>query len=329
MADLSLNKAGIAREFLPFFRIYKDGRVESLVGTERVPPSTDPVTGVTSKDVVVTPSSCAWVRLYLPKQDDDLKMKLLVLVYFHGGGFCVESAANPNYHNYLNNLAAKANIIAVSVEYRLAPEYPLPLAYEDSWNALQWVASHSTGYGSDAWLNDYGDFDHIFIAGDSAGGNITHHMALRVTNHHQISKIKIEGAILIHPYFWGNERIGSESNMDYGIVEELWKYACPSDSQGGSNLDNPWLNPFVQEAPPLKELGVERVLILVAEEDWFRDRGWLYYEQPRKSGWRGKKVEIDEAKGEHHTFHLDNPDSENAIKLMEKVIAFISNKTVN
>ncbi|GAB4837969.1 hypothetical protein Ancab_027497 [Ancistrocladus abbreviatus] len=94
-----------------------------------------------------------------------------------------------------------------------------------------------------------------------------------------MSRIRIEGTIFIHPYFWENKKIGSNPNKDCRIVEEFWNYACPFDLKGGSNLDR--LSPFVKEVPPLKELGVEKVLILVAEEDWFRYRSWLYY-KPRK-----------------------------------------------
>lgn len=43
------------------------------------------------------------------------------------------------------SLVAEANVIAISVDYRLAPEYPIPIAYEDSWAALKWVASHCNG----------------------------------------------------------------------------------------------------------------------------------------------------------------------------------------
>jgi hypothetical protein len=62
-----------------------------------------------------------------------------VLLYFHGGAFVVESAFGPAYHHYVNALASRAGVLAVSVNYRLAPEHPLPAAYDDSWGALQWV----------------------------------------------------------------------------------------------------------------------------------------------------------------------------------------------
>lgn len=177
----------LAHDFSPLFRVHKDGRVERLTGTSTVPPSLDnPNTSVQSKDVTISPDSGVAVRLYLPKnsitppgEDGGLpSSKLPLLVYFHGGGFCIESAFSPLYHNYLNSLVAEANVAAVSVEYRLAPEHPLPIAYDDCWSALEWVSDGGVG---EPWLRDHADLRRVFLAGDSAGGNITHHIALRAS----------------------------------------------------------------------------------------------------------------------------------------------------
>ena len=64
-----------------------------------------------------------------------------ILVYFHGCAFIVESAFSFDHHRYLNDLVSQGPIVAVLVEYRLAPEHSLPIAYEDSWAAFRWVAS--------------------------------------------------------------------------------------------------------------------------------------------------------------------------------------------
>lgn len=84
-------------------------------------------------------------RLYIPKAVIGSLRKLPVLVYFHRGDFVVETARSPTYHNYLNALAAEAYIIAIYVNYRRAPEHPLPAAYDDSWTTVKWVASHFAG----------------------------------------------------------------------------------------------------------------------------------------------------------------------------------------
>uniref|UniRef100_J3MY70 Alpha/beta hydrolase fold-3 domain-containing protein n=1 Tax=Oryza brachyantha TaxID=4533 RepID=J3MY70_ORYBR len=149
-----------------FFRIYKNGNVHRLYRPPIVAAGVDDATGVVSKDVVLDTGTGLFVRVYLPKGQEPGK-KLPLLVYFHGGGFIIESADSATYHNYLNAVAAVAGVLVVSVNYRLAPENPLPAGYEDSWAALLWAVSRK-----DDWLAEHGDTARVFVAGDSAGGNI-------------------------------------------------------------------------------------------------------------------------------------------------------------
>ncbi|KAJ1425139.1 Alpha/Beta hydrolase fold [Sesbania bispinosa] len=129
-----------------------------------------------------------------------------LVLYFHGGAYYISSPSDPLYHNSLNKLVAKGNVVAVSVNYRLAPEHPLPTTYQDAW-----VASHASqdGEGHENWLMDKVDFSRVFLAGDSAGAIIGHYMALRL---HVLSsgQFKVRGLIMVHPYFWGKEPIGVE-----------------------------------------------------------------------------------------------------------------------
>ncbi|MCD7446101.1 hypothetical protein HAX54_037308 [Datura stramonium] len=90
-------------------------------------PSNNPNTGVQSKDVVVSPENNVSARLYLPQITEN-NQKFPLLVYIHGGAFAVESAFSTSYDNYLHSLVAEANLVVVSVDYRLAPEHPLPPA---------------------------------------------------------------------------------------------------------------------------------------------------------------------------------------------------------
>ncbi|GAY33357.1 hypothetical protein CUMW_284110, partial [Citrus unshiu] len=209
--------------------------------------------------------------------------------------FFIETAFSPTYHNYLNDLVSEANIIAVSVDYRRAPEHPLPIAYEDSWDAVKWVASHVDGNGPEDWLNRNADFQRVFYSGDSAGANIAHHMAIR-NGREIIDGFNVVGIVLIHPYFWGVEPVGSEPT-DVKIragTERFWLFACPSTS----GLDDPWVNPCA-DGSSLASLGCARVLVFAAEKDFLCPRGWFYYEKLKESGWGGH-VEIVESKGEQH-----------------------------
>ncbi|KAK6146666.1 hypothetical protein DH2020_020535 [Rehmannia glutinosa] len=195
---------------------YTDGTVERLFGSPHVPPSPeDPTTGVSSKDTTISPLISA--RLYIPKLTHPTQT-LPILVYYHCGGFCLESAFSFLHHRYINllsaasgalvisveyrlapehPLSAASGALVISVEYRLAPEHPLPAAYDDSWEALKWVCSHADlnqiHFEKDQWIANHGDFNRVYIGGDSAGANIAHNIALRVGSEPLPEKVKKSG----------------------------------------------------------------------------------------------------------------------------------------
>ncbi|KAI3753172.1 hypothetical protein L2E82_25218 [Cichorium intybus] len=130
----------IATEVPGVIRVYKDGRFQKLGGTDVVPAGIDLSSGVQSKDVVISPETNLSARLYLPKT---ITKNLPLLIYFHGGGFILESASSPLYHNFLNLLALESNVVIVSVDYGTAPENPVPTCFNDSWEAIMWVVGNS------------------------------------------------------------------------------------------------------------------------------------------------------------------------------------------
>ncbi|KAK8489374.1 hypothetical protein V6N11_082704 [Hibiscus sabdariffa] len=311
----------IVLDLFPWLKVYKDGTIERTAGVEVVPPGLDPQTHVLSKDVVIAPEPHVSARIYRPNFVTK-GPKLPLVVYFHGGAFCVASPAFPNYHTSLDKLVAEADVIVLSVGYRIAPEYPLPTAYLDSWTALQWVASHKEEYvNNETWIKDFVDLDRVYLVGDSAGANIAHHLALRIKDSDPGLNLKVLGIGMIHPYFWGTNRIGSEfaDGIRKELVDKWWLYVCPSDK----GCDDPLINPFVDGSPDLAGLGCDRVLVIVAEKDILKDRGRFYYDKLVKSEWKGK-VEIMENEGEDHVFHIFNPESDKAKSLINRLAAFLN-----
>lgn len=312
----------ILLDFFPMFRVLKGGKIERLIGNDIAPASVDLATGVESKDVVIDASSGVSARLYVPKSID-ADQKLPLLVYFHGGAFVVETAFSPAYHTHLNNLVAEANIIVVSVDYRRAPEHPLPIAYEDSWAAVKWVASHSSRNGPEPWLNEHADFQSVFFAGDSAGANIAHNLAIQVGLEKQ-EGFDLEGIVMVHSFFWGKEAVGGEpvEPEHRAFIEKLWLYTSP----GSSGADDALINPGSD--PRISSLGCKKVLIFVAEKDLLKHRGLYYKEVLEKSGWGGK-IQFVETKDENHVFHLLTPTTDNAVSLVKSFASFMNEgKTV-
>ncbi|XP_061367123.1 probable carboxylesterase 7 [Gastrolobium bilobum] len=301
LAKMAAKDNDITHEFR-FFRVYKDGTVELFrPTTEKIQPFDDPATGVRSKDTIISTHPPVSVRIFLPQITHPTR-KLPLLLYVHGGGFCMQSAFSPTYHNHVATIVAEANVIAVSVEYGLFPTRPLPAPYEDSWAALQWVASHAGGNGPETWLNNHADLNRVIIAGDSAGGNITHTLVSRVGKS-GLPDVKVVGAILVHPFFAGSED------------DEMWLYMFPENE----GLDDPRLKPVAED---LGRLGCERVLVFAAEKDHLFHAGRNYVEELKNSGWCGN-AELVVNWGLEHCFHLFNPKQEKARELLQKFVSFI------
>ncbi|XP_047336967.1 2-hydroxyisoflavanone dehydratase-like [Impatiens glandulifera] len=314
----------VVSELLPLVRFYSDGTVERLVGSDIVEPTTeDTVTGVSSKDVSVSPNISA--RLYLPKLTSQAGKKLPILIYFHGGGFCVESAFSFLHQRYLNRLVDQAGVLAVSVEFRQAPEHPLPIAYDDSWTALRWVSSHLVDDDDDVsvhreqWLSDHGDFNRLYIGGDATGANIAHNMVVRAGSESLLGDVKILGAFLSLPVFWGSTPVRSEPETGHleRMICRVWEFVYPSAAKG---IDNPMINPFGSD---LSGLGCSRLLVCVGEKDSFKERGIHYCDVVRESGWEGE-IELYEAEGGGHGFHISYPETEIAKKMIQKLASFLS-----
>ncbi|BAU00801.1 hypothetical protein LR48_Vigan303s001500 [Vigna angularis] len=308
------NSNKITMEIPNFVRVHEDGTIERLQGSPFVPPTLqNPTTNVSSKDVVISDKPPISARLYLPNgiqsQEDNLSrnnLKLPILVYFHGGGFFFESAFSQLHQNYFNTFLSVADILVVSVEYRLAPETPLPAAYHDCWEALKWVATKA-----DLWVLKHGDLDRVFVGGDSAGANIAHNIAMRAGAEALPGGVKVLGALVSHPYFLGSKRIGSETE------ESVWIQSCD-----GGGFDNPLINPLSSAAASLSGLGCRKVLVCTAKMDELRERGVWYYEAVKKSGWEGE-VELYEVDGEDHVFHVNDPRTQNAHNMFKRFADFI------
>lgn len=319
-------------DFSPFLILYKSGRVQRLGSASRKSAGTDATTGVTSKDMVIDAGTGLAARLFLPEGVPG-SQRLPVLVYFHGGGFVSGSAFAPRYTTYVNALVAAARVVAVSVEYRLAPEHPVPAAYDDAWAALRWAAAScvSGSGGPEPWLADHGDSTRLFVAGSSSGGNVAHNVAMRAGKEGFGARIEVEGMVLLHPLFMGKAPVPSEG-ADPALAERserIWRFLCA----GKYGIDHPFSNPLAMPPEAWAALGCRRVLVTTAELDRARDRGRKYVEALRGSAWGGEEAALYETEGEGHLYYFqkharsDPVVAEKAAKEMAAVASFIRRGT--
>ena len=140
-------------------------------------------------------------RLYAPSAD-----KLPVLVYFHGGGFVIGSIAS---HDVLcRELSRLTPCAVISVDYRLAPEFRFPVAFDDAWDAVRWIAAQGARLGVDTGRLAFG--------GDSAGGTLAAVCAIEARN----ADIPVRLQLLFYPGTAADQTAPSHKAFATGLVLE-------------------------------------------------------------------------------------------------------------
>ena len=110
---------------------------------------------VTTTSVDANGVAAEWT--VLPDSDPSVR-----LLYVHGGGYVMGSIAS--HRRLVADICRAAGCVALSLDYRLAPEHPYPAALEDALAGLDYIWANGPDGASEAST--------VFIGGDSAGGGL-------------------------------------------------------------------------------------------------------------------------------------------------------------
>jgi len=331
----------VVEDIYGFLRVLDDGTVlRSSEGPEFCPatfPGTHP--SVQWKEAVYDKAKNLRVRMYKPSSSSSStaagnngKKKLPVLVHFHGGGFCLGSCAWANVHAFCLRLAADAAAVVLSAGYRLAPEHRLPAAFDDGVAFLRWLRDQQSP-AADGWLADAADFGRVFVTGDSAGGTIAHHLAVRAGAGEldlglDPATVKVRGYVLLMPFFGGARRTRSEAEcpgeelLNLDLFDRFWRLSLPA----GATRDHPAANPFGPDSPDLGAVDLRPVLVVAGGLDMLRDRAADYAERLAAMG---KPVELVEFAGQPHGFYTLDPGSDATGELIAVVSRFVRSRVAN
>ena len=209
------------------------------------------VASVTDHTVPVTDGTIA-VRVYSPSSSTALP----VLVFYHGGGWVIGDLYT--HDAICRTVANAAGCVVASVDYRLAPEFRYPVAAEDSYAALAWIAAHAPDIGADA--------RRIAVGGDSAGGNLAAVVALMAKAR---GGPRIALQVLIYPVTdHGFDTASYLENADgYLLTREgmrwFWNHYL-----GDADGRQPYASPLRGDLA-----GLPPALVITAEYDPLRDEG--------------------------------------------------------
>jgi acetyl esterase len=222
-----------------------------------------------------------------------------VFIYYHGGGWVIGGDID-EYDTLGRKLAARTHCAVVLVDYRLAPEHRYPVAVDDSYAALEWVAAH---------LPEIARADTpIIVGGDSAGGNLAAIVSRRSRDRRGPP---IAFQALVYPVTDADLDNTSYSNEENQLLLSkqsmvwFWDHYLP-DIERRKEMDaSPLRAPDLSGLPP--------AVVITAEYDVLRDEGEAYADRLAEAG-----VAVDRHRhpGQMHGFFtlLMVPGHEEAIE---------------
>ncbi|XP_020239573.1 probable carboxylesterase 18 [Cajanus cajan] len=251
------------------------------------------VHALSSSDVTVHAARNLWFRLFIPSSS---AASLPVIVYFHGGAFAFFAADSAPYDAVCRLLCRSLNAVVVSVNYRLAPEHRYPAQYDDGVDVLKFLDQNG------AVLPRSADVSKCFLAGDSAGANLAHHVAVRVSKE-GLRTVNVIGLVSVQPFFGGEERTQSEIELTRVPIISVdrcdwhWKAFLPN----GLGRDHESVNVSGPNAVDISGLDYPNTIVFMGGLDPLRDWQRKYYEWLRKSG---KMAELIDYPNAIHAFYL-------------------------
>ncbi|CAI0555947.1 unnamed protein product [Linum tenue] len=274
---------------------------------------------VSSTDVTVDPSRNLWLRLYTPTFSTAKPLPLIF--FFHGGGFAFLAPDSKPYDDSCRRLAAEIPAVVISVNYRLAPEHRCPCQYEDGLDVLKFIdGGKCNEVARLCQVAGTVELKRSFVAGDSAGGNLAHHVAMRGGSH-KFSSLDLIGNISIQPFFGGEERTASELELadapfsTWKRTDIMWKLFMPV----GSDRDHPAVNVFGPNGEDVSSVKFPPTVVFVGGYDPLKDWQRRYCEGLKRAGKEARVVEYENA---IHTFYA-YPEVPESDRFVEEVRNFV------
>ncbi len=197
---------------------------------------------------------------------------LPLVVNFHGGGFVFGNLSQTDW--LCGQVAGRAGAVVVSVSYRLAPEFPAPVPFDDCRDATDWLIAAAAQFGADPARTT--------VMGASAGGNLSALVALahRDRCRNDPAVVPLEHQVLIYPAT--DLTLSSPSVVELSeapiltraIMDWFGRRYLPQGEPDSLSGDDPWVSPLFA----LDHTDLAPALIFAAGQDPLRDDALRYGE---------------------------------------------------
>ncbi|MGE0219181.1 alpha/beta hydrolase fold domain-containing protein [Mycolicibacterium sp.] len=185
------------------------------------------------------------------------------VVYCHSGAFVLGNLDTD--HRQCIELARRAYCAVLSMDYRLAPEYPFPAALDDAAAILEWAADRSAELGIDA--------DALAVAGSSAGAALAAQLAQRSGRGEAPAVVfqLLHQPVLDDRPTPSKEEFTATPGFDAEAVGWMWRHyggdaalppdAVPAQADGLESLPNTLIT--CSELDPLRDEAIDYALRLM------------------------------------------------------------------
>lgn len=217
------------------------------------------IQGGPTKEVAVT--------IFRPKAS---KGKLPAILFMHGGGWIL---GNKKTHDRLvREIANGAQAAVIFVNYTLSPEAHFPIAIEQGYAVLEFIAKH----GNQIQL----DSKNIVIMGDSVGGNMATAIAQMAKDR---NGPKILHQILFYPVTDANFTTGSykEFAENFWLTKKAMQWFWDAYAPNKADRKKPYASPLQSSLEQLR--GLPPALI-ITDDDVLRDEGEAYARKLMQAG---------------------------------------------
>lgn len=206
------------------------------------------------------------VKLYRPKQAVD---PAPAVMYFHGGGYTIGTA--DEYDNLCRYIANRTGAVVLNVDYRLAPEYPAPIAADDVISAWRWLDEHADDLGIDR--------ARLATMGDSAGG------CLSIVAAQQAALQGLTGpklVVAVYPTTDGDNATGSAAQLgggQGGLDKAMMDWFRGHYLKDPALVADPRISPLRHP-----DLTGQSTTVIATATDPLRDEGLAYGERLKEAG---------------------------------------------
>ncbi len=186
------------------------------------------------------------------------------LLYLHGGSWMAGRVSA--YLPHVARIAEATSCTVLALDYRLAPEHPFPAGLDDCVEAFVWMINHGPRH--------IGRAQHYFIAGDSAGGNLT--LATLLALKERGEQLP-DAAIALSPatdLTWSGETLVTRALADPALNAVLMPLITNVYLQGRAAPEAPLVSPLFGDLsglPPIL-LQVGDAEILLSDSTRFAER---------------------------------------------------------